>query len=85
MSVNLFSHFFNLRLPNSFSSVHGLISLGTDGKLQTWDSHQVYAFPSLTMISQVLDKLMSSRGVEMILIVPDWSKKEWFLNPLDLL
>ena len=69
-TVDLFATALNYWLPVFFSPLSDPMSAGTDAFLQDWDGLQAYAFPPLTLICQVLNKLMSSTGTYLTLIAP---------------
>ena len=50
----------------------------TDAFLQNWDGLQAYAFPSFSLIHQVLNKLRSCKGTAITLIAPYRCQKQWF-------
>lgn len=50
---------------------------GVDALAQGWDFGLAYAFPSLVLIPQVLQKLSQSHEC-LILIAPWWLKRAWF-------
>ena len=77
-TIDLFATSLSYRLQVYFSPVQDSQSAGTDAFLQDWDGLQVYAFPPFSLVRQVLNKLLASKGVELTLIAPFWPQKEWF-------
>ena len=70
VTVDLFATALDYRLPVYFSPLNDPMAAGTDAFLQSWDHLQANAFPSFSLIHQVLSKLQSSRGTLLTLIAP---------------
>ena len=68
-TVYLFASALNYRLPVYFSPLSDPMAAGTDAFLQEWDGLQAYAFPSFALIRQVLNKLASSKGTYLTLVL----------------
>ena len=80
---DLFASSLNHRCVAYFATTSDPMAVGVDAMLQCWDFLQVYAFPPFAMVRPVLNKLRVSKGVEMTLIAPLWSQKEWFPDLLE--
>ena len=76
--VDLFTTSLNYRLPFYFYPLNDPMAAGIDAFLQSWDSFQAYAFPLFALISNILNKLQSSRGVLLTFVAPLWPQKEWY-------
>ena len=62
------------------------LAVGTDAMQWNWDKeHLVYAFPHVSMIWKVLQKLKKHRRTTMILIAPAWITRHWYPILLSLL
>ena len=85
VTVDLFATSLNHRLPVYFAPMSDPMAVGTDAMLQSWDHLQAYAFPSVAMLHQVLNKIRASVGAQVTLIAPFWPSKEWFPDLLSLL
>ena len=67
-----------------FSPLKDPMAVGADAFLQDWNGLQAYAFLPFALIRQVLNKLKACQDMELALIAPFWSQKEWFSNLLNL-
>ena len=61
------------------------MALGTDALLQPWDHLDMYGYPPISILRQVLNKLKQSEGARLTLIAPCWPQKEWFPDLLGML
>ena len=85
VTVDLFATSLNHRLPVYFAPMSDPMAAGTDTMLQNWDHLEAYAFPPVTMLHQVLNKIRNSVGTHVTLIALLWLSKEWFPALLSLL
>ena len=84
VQLDLFATFANHQCSVFFSPFRDPLAAGTDAFLQRWDGLQAYAFPSWSVIPQVLAKLRVSPGTELTLIAPYWPQRAWFPDLLHL-
>ena len=68
-TIDLIATSLNYRLPMYFSPFDDPMAAGTDAFLHSWEHLQAYAFPPFSLLRQVLDKLRSSRGAVLTLVV----------------
>ena len=68
-----------------FAQVLDPMAEGTDAMLQSWYHIQGYAFPSLAMIQQILNKLRNSVGAELTHIALLLRQRPWYPDVLELL
>ena len=85
VNIDLFATSMNHRLQAYFSLVLDPQALASDAMSQSWDGLQVYAFPPLGFIPNVLAKVRQSRNLEVTLVAPYWPLKPWFPDVLELL
>ena len=82
--VDLFATPLNYRCPIYFAPFADPQSAGTDAFLQDWSNMQAYAFPPFCLVRLVLNKVRTSRNLDLTLVAPFWPQKEWFPDLLDL-
>ena len=85
VNMDLFATNLNNRLPLFFSLVLDPMAIGVDAMLQVWKGMESYAFPPLTVIFQVLQKLCQSLNCQLTLLAPVWPQRPWFADLLELL
>ena len=78
VTIVLFATSLSFCLPVYYSLLQDPRNAGTDALLQSWDYQQLYEFPPFALVRQILNKLFTSRGVELTLIAPFWPQEEWF-------
>ena len=83
--VDMFATQFTKKLPNYYSPVPDPACLGVDALSQNWDSLVGYAFPPPSLIPLILNKLETHQHCTLIIIIPLWERKHWFVQLLGLL
>ena len=76
--VDLFATCFNHKLPQFVSSVPDPAAWAVDAVSLPWENMDVYAFPPVSLITQVVSKMMDQGCRRMILIAPGWPNMPWF-------
>lgn len=82
--VDLFATRLNYRLPNFVSPFHDPMAVARNAFLFPWDHKELYAFPPFHVIRKVINKLLSSKGIKLVLIAPFWLQREWFTDLVEL-
>jgi hypothetical protein len=83
-TIDLFASFQNTKLPK-FCALHfHPQAMSTDALSMTWRGLYAYAFPPFPLIAKVLQKVQEDQAM-MILIAPNWPRREWYPCLLDLL
>ena len=78
VTIDLYASSLSHRCSVYFTPVLDPMAAGTGAMLRSWDSLQVYAFPTFAMISQVLAKVRSFQGLELTFVAPLWPQRPWF-------
>ena len=76
--VDLFATRDNCRLSIFVSPTIDVQAWATDAMLIRWEDLYLYAYPPLSMISEVLSRFDQFQNVRMILIAPFWPRQHWF-------
>ena len=82
--VDLFATRFNHRLPKFVSPVPDQSAWAVDALSLSWENLDAYAFPPISLLTQVVSKLMDQGCCRIILIVPGWSNMPWFWDLVSL-
>ena len=77
--VDLFASRETTHCPLWFSILNDAPPLGHDALAHRWPSGQLYAFPPIPLLQQVLDKVREEE-VRVILIAPNWPTQTWFAD-----
>jgi len=83
-TVDLFATRLNKRLPLYISPLPDEDALEVDSLAASWDGLNAYAYPPISLIQHVLNKVSTSQ-VRVILIAPCWPNQAWFPVLLELL
>ena len=84
-NIDMFATAYTHKLPTYFSPIPDPHCLGVDALSQSWEGFVGYAFPPPSLIPLVLNKLELHKHCTLILIVPKWERKGWFVQLLGLL
>jgi hypothetical protein len=76
--IDLFATSMNNQLPLYFSPVPDEKAAGLDAFNQSWDGWSVYIFPPFSLMSQVIQKLTTSKQVTALVIFPYQPRRVWF-------
>ena len=79
--VNLFATRFNHKVPTFVSPVPDPTAWAVG---ESWESLDVYAFPPISLLSQVISKVMDQGCGRMILIALGWPNMSWFWDLVNL-
>ena len=82
--VDLFATRFNHKLPKFVSPVPDPTAWAVDALSLPWESLEVYAFPPVSLLSQVISKVVDQGCLRMILIAPGWPNMPWFWDLVNL-
>ena len=76
--VDLFATQFNHKLPTFVSPVPDPTAWAVDALSLSWENLNLYAFPPISLLNQVISKVMDQGCYRMILIAPGWPNMPWF-------
>ena len=82
--IDLFATRFNHKLPKFVSPVPDSTAWAVDALSLPWSHLDVYAFPPVSLLSQVTSKLVNQGFHRMILIAPGWPNMPWFWDLISL-
>ena len=82
--IDLFATRFNHKLPKFVSPVPDSTAWAVDALSLPWINLDVYAFPPVSLLSQVTSKLVNQGFHRMILIAPGWPNMPWFWDLISL-
>ena len=82
--VDLFATRFNHKLPSFVSPVPDQTAWAVDTLSLSWEHLNVYAFPPVYLLPQVVSKLRDQGCLRMVLIAPGWPNMPWFWDLVDL-
>ena len=82
--IDLFATRFNHKLPKFVSPVPDPTAWAVDALSLSWSNLDVYAFPPVSLLSQVISKLVNQGFHRMILIAPGWPNMPWFWDLISL-
>ena len=80
--VDLFATRF--KLPKFVSPVPDQTAWAVDALNLTWINLDAYAFPPVSLLNQVITKIVDQGSRRMILIAPEWSNMPWFWDLVKL-
>jgi len=83
--IDLFATGKNKQIPTFFARRWEPTSSGTNALAQNWSGMRAYAYPPISLLVPVLDKLCLHPTTEMLLIAPFWPSQPWFQSIRDLL
>ena len=72
------------KLPKFVSPVPDSTAWAVDALSLSWSNLDVYAFPPVSLLSQVISKLVNQGFRRMILIAPGWPNMPWFWDLISL-
>ena len=76
--VDLFATSFNHKLPRFVSPVPDQKAWAVDALSLSWENLDVYAFPPVSLVNQVVSKMVDQGFLRMILVAPGWPNMPWF-------
>ena len=82
--IDLFATRFNHKLPKFVSPVPDSTAWAVDALSLSWSNLDAYAFPPVSLLSQVVSKLVDQGCRRMILIAPRWPNMPWFWDLISL-
>lgn len=83
--VDLFASRFNHKCPGYVSRSRDPKALAVDALITPWTGFQLlYLFPPLPLLPRVL-KRVKLEGVPAILVAPDWPRRAWYADLVNLL
>jgi len=82
--IDLFASNLNHQLPVYYSRSWDPMAAGHDALSLNWDGMFAYAFPPISLVLRVLQKMRSHR-CRLILIAPLWQRQVWFPALMELL
>jgi len=83
--IDLFATSQNHKLPVYMSPLPDPASWDTDALVQPWDQMIAYAYPQVSLIRAVLNKVLNSQNLTLLLVAPMWPQQEWCPDLLHLL
>ena len=82
--VDLFATLFNHILSKFVSPVPDSTAWAVDALSLSWENLDAYAFPPVSLLNQVISKVMDQGCSRMILIAPGWPNMPWFWDLISL-
>ena len=82
--LDLFATWFNHKLPKFVSLVPDPTARAVNSLSLPWDDLDAYAFPPVSLLNQVISKVMDQGCRRMILIAPGWPNMPWFWDLVNL-
>ena len=82
--LDLFATRFNHKLPRFVSPVPDQKAWAVDTLSLPWKDLDVYTFPPVSLLNQVVSKVMDQGCHRMILIAPGWPNMPWFWGLVNL-
>ena len=82
--VDLFATRYNYKLPKFVSPVLDPTAWAVDALSLPWQDLDAYAFPPVSLLSQVISKIVDQGCRRMILIAPGWPNMAWFWDLVNL-
>ena len=82
--VDLFATRYNYKLPKFVSPVPDPTAWAVDALSLPWQDLDVYAFPPVSLLNQVISKVVDQGCRRMILIAPGWPNMAWFWDLVNL-
>ena len=82
--VDLFATRFNHKLPQFVSPVPDPTAWAVDALSLPWGNLDLYAFPPVSLVPQVVVKMIDQGCRRMILIAPGWPNMPWFWDLVNL-
>ncbi|CAJ0925813.1 unnamed protein product [Ranitomeya imitator] len=83
--VDLTASRVNRKVPQFVSRSRDPLAVGVDALAIPWSQFELpYLFPSLPLLPKLLKKI-KAEGVPVILIAPDWPRRAWFAELVNLL
>ena len=82
--LDLFAIWFNHKLPKFVSLVPDPTAWAVDAMNLSWENVDAYAFPPVSLLSQVVSKPVDQGCHRMILIAPGWPNMPWFWDLVNL-
>ena len=78
--LDFFATRFNHKLPRFVSPVPDPTAWAVDALSISWETLDVYAFPPVALLNQVVSKVMDQGCYRMMLIASGWPNMAWFLG-----
>ena len=82
--VDLFATRYNNKLPKFVSPVPDPKAWAADAITLSWESLDMYAFPPICLLGNVVNKILSHDCQQIILIDPSWPNMPWFWDLVEL-
>ena len=82
--VDLFATRYNYKLPKFVSLVLDSKAWAVDALSLPWQNLDAYAFPPVSLLNQVISKVVDQGCLRMILIAPGWPNMPWFWDLVNL-
>ena len=82
--MDLFATRFNHKLHRFVSPVPDPAAWDVDALSITWGNLDVYTFPPVSLLNQVVSKVMDQGCLRMVLIDPGWPNIPWFWDLVNL-
>ena len=82
--VDLFATRYNNKLPKFVSPVLDPQAWAVDALSFSWEDLDLYAFPPIPLLGNVVNKLLSHNCKRLTLIAPGWPNMPWFWDLVEL-
>ncbi|CAJ0938692.1 unnamed protein product, partial [Ranitomeya imitator] len=82
--VDLMASWLNSKVPKFIARSHDSAAIGADALVHSWRQFQLpYIFPPLPLLLRVIKKIRAE-GIPVILIAPDWPRRAWYAELVQL-
>ena len=85
LKIDLFANMWNTQLKDYYALNPQPAALAIDAMVQTWPKTRGYAFPPITLIPAVLNKIVQDQIEHIVLITPIWPQQPWYGKLLQMI
>ena len=82
--LDLFATRYNCKLPQFVSPVPDPMAWAVDALSLSWEDLDLYAFPPVPLLTNVLTKALSHHYRRMIIVAPGWPNMPWFWDLVEM-
>ena len=84
LEVDLFATRYNCKLPRFVSPVPNPKAWAVDALSLSWEDLDLYVFPPVALLRNVLTKALSHQYRRMIIVAPGWLNMPWFWDLVEM-
>ena len=82
--IDMFATSYNSKLPQFMSPVPDAKAWAVDALSLSWENLDMYAFPLIPLLTNVVNKVLSHQCQRFIIIAPGWPNMPWFWDLVEL-